>query len=279
MNYHYLKGEPEIALGYGERCLALAERAGDLMLRVQAARYMAQIHHTLGEYARARELFTANVETLAAAAEQADTQLGIGHVSSAAWLAFTLAELGEFAAAHRAAAEAERAAAAGGHAYGQAIAWTFTGLVRLRQGLTEQALEPLGRSVQVCRARELTVWEPVAASLLGLALARLGRKDEARPLLEAGVSLSETLGIAAYLALWTLHLAEGQRLAGELEPAARTVQHALDLAIRHRERGHEAWAQWLRGEIAADGGAPTGGADAAYRRALDLATTLAMRPL
>jgi class 3 adenylate cyclase/tetratricopeptide (TPR) repeat protein len=280
VNYHYLKGEPEIALGYGERCLALAERAGDLILRIQATRYMAQIHHALGEYTRARELFAANVQTLAAVAGEADTQLGIAHVSSAAWLAFTLAELGEFAAAHQAAAEAERAAGTGRHAYELAIAWTLRGLVWLRQGLAEQAVEPLGRSVRTCRERELSVWEPIAASLLGLALARLGRRDEALPLLEAGVTLSEQLGITAYLALWTLHLAEGQRLAGDPEQAARTAQQALDLAIRHRERGHEAWAQWLRGEIAAAGGTPPpGGAEAAYSRALDLAAALAMRPL
>jgi class 3 adenylate cyclase/tetratricopeptide (TPR) repeat protein len=276
VNYHYLTGEPEIARGYGERCLALAERAGDPVLRAQAARYMAQIHHTLGEYARARELFAANVAAVAAVAGPGDIQLGLAHVSSAAWLAFTLAELGDFAAAHRAAAEAERAAGEERHAYAEAIAGTLGGLVWLRQGLAERAVEPLERSLQACRERELGVWEPVAASLLGLALARLGRKDDAHPLLEAGVTLSERLGVAAYLPLWTLHLAEGQWLAGDPEGAARTVQRALDLAIRHRERGHEAWAHWLRGEIAGD---DSPAAEAAYRRALDLATTLAMRPL
>jgi class 3 adenylate cyclase/tetratricopeptide (TPR) repeat protein len=278
VNYHYLKGEPEIALGYGERCLALAERAADPTLRAQAARYMAQIHHTLAEYARARQLFTANLKTLGATTGEPDTALTIAHVSSAAWLAFTLAELGEFAAAHQAAAEAERAGGARRHPYGQAIAWSLGGLVWLRQGVTERALEPLERSLQACRERELSVWEPIAASLLGLALARRGRKDEALPLLEAGVTLSERLGVAAYLALWTLHLAEGQWLAGDRELAAGTVQRALDLAIRHRERGHEAWAQWLRGEIAA-ADASAGAAEPAYRRTLDLATALAMRPL
>jgi tetratricopeptide (TPR) repeat protein len=94
------------------------------------------------------------------------------------------------------------------------------------------------------------------------------------------VRLSEELGINAYLALWTAHLGEGLLVAGRLERAHTVAQRALDLARAHHEAGHEAWAQWLLGEIAverrSDDGAP---AEAHYRNALALAEELGLRPL
>jgi hypothetical protein len=62
---------------------------------------------------------------------------------------------------------------------------------------------------------------------------------------------------------------------------ARTVaQRALDLARTHKERGHQAWALFLLGEIASHGSEPA--SDAArefYTQALALAEELKMRPL
>ena len=51
----------------------------------------------------------------------------------------------------------ERAANADGHAYSQAMAWTLTGLVRVRQGRFEEARLPLERSLEACRERQLAI--------------------------------------------------------------------------------------------------------------------------
>src|SRR4029450_13179164 len=103
------------------------------------------------------------------------------------------------------------------HPYVEAIAWTLLGLVQSRRGQPDTAVRPLERSLQLCRDKQLAVWQPIPASLLGLALAWLGRTDEGLPLLEEGVRLSEELGIRAYLALWTTQWAEGLLIAGETE--------------------------------------------------------------
>ena len=66
-------------------------------------------------------------------------------------------------------------------------------------------------------------------------------------------------------------LAEAHRHAGHADEAVVLVRRAVDLAITHRERGHEAWA-WhtlAQAEPAADH----------YRRAMTLAEELEMRPL
>jgi tetratricopeptide (TPR) repeat protein len=63
-------------------------------------------------------------------------------------------------------------------------------------------------------------------------------------------------------------------------PAVQLAGRALDLARAHKERGHEAWALRLLGEIAAHQDPPAATqAEAHYHQALALADELGMRPL
>jgi tetratricopeptide (TPR) repeat protein len=94
------------------------------------------------------------------------------------------------------------------------------------------------------------------------------------------VSLAEGLGVRAYLALWTANLGEGLLAAGQVERARATGQRALELALAHRERGHQAWALKLLGDVAAHGEQPeVARALELYGKALEQAEALGMRPL
>jgi sugar phosphate isomerase/epimerase len=69
-------------------------------------------------------------------------------------------------------------------------------------------------------------------------------------------------------------------LAGSLEEAHALAERALALARAHQERGHQAYALRLLGDIAAHRDPPESEqAEAHYRQALDLAEELGMRPL
>jgi tetratricopeptide (TPR) repeat protein len=69
-------------------------------------------------------------------------------------------------------------------------------------------------------------------------------------------------------------------LAGRLEEAHALAEPALAHARAHQERGHEAYALRLLGEIAARRELPERDqAEAHYRQALTLAEELGMRPL
>ena len=69
-------------------------------------------------------------------------------------------------------------------------------------------------------------------------------------------------------------------LADRQEDALALAQRALTHAREHKERGHEAHALRLLGEIAAQCHPPeVAEADARYRQALALADELGMRPL
>ncbi len=92
--------------------------------------------------------------------------------------------------------------------------------------------------------------------------------------------LSEVLGVNAYLALWTLHWAEGLLAACEGERARAMALHALDLAVAHKERGHQAWAWRLLGDVASQGDAPAlAEAEQHYRQSLGIAEELRMQPV
>jgi tetratricopeptide (TPR) repeat protein len=80
--------------------------------------------------------------------------------------------------------------------------------------------------------------------------------------------------------LRTIRLSEAYLLDGREADARAAAQRALGLARQHKERGHEAYALRLLGEIAThEDPLDIGKAEDHYRRALALAEELGMRPL
>jgi len=91
------------------------------------------------------------------------------------------------------------------------------------------------------------------------------------------VARTAALGVNAYLARWTAYLAEGQLAAGQVDRARITAERARDLAVTHREQGHEAEALFLLAEAEGTTDAETGARR--RREALTLAEALDLRPL
>jgi tetratricopeptide (TPR) repeat protein len=85
---------------------------------------------------------------------------------------------------------------------------------------------------------------------------------------------------SVYQALCRLSLGEAQLLADRLEAAQALAEHTLALARERQERGHEAYALRLLGEIAARQEPPhVEEAETCFRQALALAEELDMQPL
>ncbi len=75
-------------------------------------------------------------------------------------------------------------------------------------------------------------------------------------------------------------LSHGYLLAGRLQDASTLAGRALEFSRAHRERGHQAYALRLLGEIAAQRDpSEVEPAKASYLQALALAEELGMRPL
>jgi class 3 adenylate cyclase/tetratricopeptide (TPR) repeat protein len=281
VNYYYLKGEPDLAIEYGERCRRIGETAQDRSVLALARGYLGYCYHAQGRFRDAQRVLRENLEALGAEpADRVTLQNRISLVTSAAWLAFTSADLGDFDAASDYLDQATRTAKATGHPFPEAIAQTLAGLVHMRRGQLAEALPLLEQSVEACREKGLDVWRPIPSSLLGLTRVRLGQVEAGLALLEEGVSRTEALGVRAYLPLWTAQLGEGLLAAGQLERARTVLQRALDLALLHKERGHHARGLKLLGDaLAAASPADPDAAEARYREAQALADELSMRPL
>jgi tetratricopeptide (TPR) repeat protein len=116
--------------------------------------------------------------------------------------------------------------------------------------------------------------------MLGWVRAMAGRIDEGLDLLTRALSVAESMRIdVAYPAIWG-QLGEVHLLAGREEPAERFGRLAVERARAAGQRGDEARALRLLGDVAAARG-PAGAADAesAYLSAVSLAEAAAMRPL
>ena len=281
INYHYLRGEPARALEYGERCLGIAERLGDRILVSVVRRYMGHAYHALGQARQAVRALHDNAEALAGEVARDPSAAAVtAYVSTCAWLAFALADLGEFETAETWAERARAEAEARRHPYSEAIALTLAGQVTMLRGQTERAVGPLARALSICRDASLTVWQAIPAALLGQCLVTLERKEDGLALLEEGVRLSDEVGVRAYLARWATLLGEGVLATGDALRAADIGERALALARAHGERGHEAAALRLLGDVAAALEPPqVTAATERYAAAIALADELGLRPL
>jgi tetratricopeptide (TPR) repeat protein len=129
-------------------------------------------------------------------------------------------------------------------------------------------------------ARTLPLWRPWALAVLGWAEAQAGRYPEGVRHLEDAIRRAETLPFLFGQSLWVTWLGLAHVLHGRLDAADREARRALALTRERGERGYEAWAQYLGGDVASRRAPPAlDAAETAYRAALDGAVRLGMRPL
>jgi tetratricopeptide (TPR) repeat protein len=118
---------------------------------------------------------------------------------------------------------------------------------------------------------------PWMAPALGAAYTVAGRVADAVSLLTKVMEQAVATDWAGLQVLCGVPLGEVQLLAGRPDEAHALAERALAHAREHLERGHEAYALHLLGDIAARRDPPE--AEASYRQALAVADELGVRPL
>jgi tetratricopeptide (TPR) repeat protein len=272
--HFYFIGAHDQAIAAAQRTLALAAAGGEVALHAPANYWLGPAYQALGDYRQAidclrqigHESFGSGVFSEA--------------VGSRAWLAVCHAELGTFAQGRALGDEGLQIAEALAHPASLMIASRGVGLLALRQGDLPRALPLLERALGICQDADLPFFFPLMAGPLGAAYTLSGRVADAVPLLTQALEQSVATRIEPYEVLCSLSLGEAQMLAGRLEEAHALTERTLALVRAHQERGHQAYALCLLGDIAARREPlDDAEAEAHYQHALALAGELGMRPL
>jgi tetratricopeptide (TPR) repeat protein len=274
-------GDLDRALASGQRALSIAEALGDSSLQGRAHLGLGRVHSSLGNYRRAMDSLGRTVAAFTGELlYQSHWGLGLPSVNARAILVQCQAELGAFAEGVAHGDEGVRIAEAVDSPFSLIDAYASLGLLYLRQGDLHQAIAALERGLSVYQVWPTPLHFSSLASPLGLAYALDGRIDEALPLLEQAVEQATAIQLMHDLSLRVAELSEAYLLAGRLEEASDLAGRALALARTHKERGNQAHALRLLGEITSHGDPPqVEPAQDYYRQALTLAEDLSMRPL
>jgi tetratricopeptide (TPR) repeat protein len=274
-------GAYEQAIAAAQRGLALAMADGETVLQALANQYLGLPYHFQGNYRRAIDRFGQAIASLEGARRhERFGQVFLPAVISRAHLAWCHGELGTFAEGRALGDEGLRIGEAVDHPASLMMASWGVGLLALRQGDLPRALPRLERAVGICQDADLPFYFPWMAPALGAAYNLYRRIADALPLLLQALEQTIATEMGGYQALCTLPLGEAHLLADRLEEAHALAEQALAHTREHQERGNEAYALHLLGDIAAHSDPPESEqATAHYQQALALAEALGMRPL
>ncbi len=263
----------------GGRALRIAEQLSDLPLRVVTNLPLGLAHHTSGDYRRAMVYFGWNVVRLGP--EHVRERFGmfvLPSTFSRSFMAWALAELGEFAEGSAIGEEALGIAEAAEHPFSCGYAHLGLGVLALRRGDVRGALRSFERSLGAGAFADSPVGFAYVAFHLGYARALIGQPIGGISTLEQTVDVAEARGFVARHALRLAYLSEAYLIEGRLSDAAKTGSRALRLAREHDERANEAYALRALGEVDVHYG-KLAEAEAGFRAALMLSEDLGMRPL
>ncbi|MGH7263357.1 MAG: ATP-binding protein, partial [Candidatus Rokuibacteriota bacterium] len=276
-----LMGDQEAALQSGKRALAIAIDRRDFPLEVLTNAYLGAAYHALGEYRRSIETLRDTLASLEG--DRSHERFGLPGPASMffrTWLVWSLAKVGDFAEGITWGEEAIRIAESVDQPLSLTVSAYSLGFLYLHRAAFDTAVPLLERSLDLCQTWNLRAWFPLIASSLGSALVLSGRGAEGTPFLEQAVERAFAMRLFMNQSSRLTWLGESLLLGGRAKEARQVTHRALELARAHRERGHEAYALRLFGEIAAESDPPDrAAAEAHYRQAIALADELGMRPL
>jgi class 3 adenylate cyclase/tetratricopeptide (TPR) repeat protein len=276
-----LIGSYDQAITAAQRVLTLTTAGSEVALHALANQYLGFVYHAHGDYRRAIDLLRQTTTFL----DRAQPRERFGRVSlpdilSRAHLAWCHAELGTFVEGHTHSEEGLRVAEVVKHPASTIIASWGAGLLSLHRGDLHRAFPLLEQAVGLCQEADLPFYVPRIAAALGAAYTLDGRAADAVPLLRQAMEQTMATGMVNFQAPCGLSLSEAYLWTGHLEEAQALAERALALAREHQERGNQAYALRLLGEIAAYHSLPNVDEAAAYyRQALTLTEELGMRPL
>jgi len=280
VSYFGLTGKHDQAIIHGRR--ALSSNKDCTELNSVSYYYLGQAYHHKGDYHQSIDMLK---RTLSLVSEGPDKYEHFGTASiisviSRVWLVQSLAELGSFRDGISYARDAIHIAEEARQAYCLAYAFCSLGFLLLIKGDFEDAVPALEKARRICDESEIKVLLTHVGAHLGYTYALLERNEEGLQLLEDSDEQSDIIGRKAGQSLRVTWHGQARLLAGQVEEARKYAARAVALATQTKERGYEAWAHKLLGDVALGNDATElEQPEKYYNRALGLAKELRMRPL
>jgi class 3 adenylate cyclase/tetratricopeptide (TPR) repeat protein len=279
-SYFFTLGDLGRATETGQRALAISRALEDVPLLILSTFYLAYAHQQGGNYREAIDGLRWIVDNLQG--DLVDERFGMAgypSVLARGSLARCLGDLGAFAEGRAHAEEAIRLAEVLDQPFSQCVLRTWLGHFYIGQGDLRTAISLLEQGRALVERWDLPRMGTFVASQLGMAYVLDGRLADGAPLLERAAAQLDPCEAGSENRL-AIPLCEGFLLAGRLEEANRLADRALDASRKRRERGYEAQALRLLGDIAARRKGPNAGEpEFRYLEAQKLAEDLEMRPL
>ena len=279
--YSWVTGHLTDARTFGEHAGAIAETLGDSPLQAVANYYAGAACFASTDYRDAEGFLRKALHSLEGDLSRERFGLAGFPAVMARWLlASSLAERGEFAEGLVHGQEGLRIAEEVRHPYSLILACWGLGLLYVLKGELSHASAHLERALSLCRDWNVPVLSPVTTGFLGYVHVLSGRIAEGLSSLQQGEKDQKSSGLALFHSRLAVWLGEAFIRADRLEEALAQAERALALTRERGERGLEAWAFCLLGEVASRREPPeVEAAEGHYRQALALGDALGMRPL
>jgi len=248
--YSWVKGGLSDARAFGERAGAIAATLGDTSLQAVANYYAGAACFASTDYRDAEGFLRKALQSLEGDLSRERFGLAGFPAVMARWLlASSLAERGEFAEGLIHGQEGLRIAEELRHPYSLILMCWGLALLHTLKGELSHAGAHLERALALCRDWTVPVLSPVTTGFLGYVQVLSGRVAEGLSLLEQGKRDAESSGLALYHSRLTLWMGEALMRADRLDDAQARAERARALTRERGERGLEAWALWLLGEV------------------------------
>jgi tetratricopeptide (TPR) repeat protein len=280
-HYFRMAGHSTEAVRLARTAQRLGETLGDSFLRPRADLHLGTAYLSLGDYRRAEDLLRRVVQSL----DDDRSRGSAGHegfpaVLARAYRAQSLAELGQFKEGVVCGEEGIWIAEALDHPMSLASVCSRLGHLHAVKGELDRAAVLLERGRALTRDWEITFTAALVTGSLGYVYVLLGRVAEGLGLLRDAIDAYESMRVEAVKARLLVHLGEAYLLTGRLGDADVCAARSLAHTRERGERGQEAHALRLLGEIAAHRDPlDVEAAEDRYREAMTLAAELGMRPL
>ena len=152
------------------------------------------------------------------------------------------------------------------------------GIVHLRKGSFDLAIQALERAYQLSGQADLRMARVTVAGYLGRAYTLTNRASRGIETLNEAVDAAAGMELMVDQAMRLVHLSEAYLHNNQVKQATSIANLALEKALHYHQRGAVAWCHWLLGEVNAQAD-HLGAAENYYSQAMALASELGMPPL